>query len=436
MLPSALLLTVFWVLSALAWVGLTIFIFRRPNTSRKSAAQIIMSVSVLLHLGLLAMPGPSLSDDLWRYLYDGEVLVQGSNPYQFSPSETLGQSKDERLQWLSRINNPELVTIYQPISQYVFAGLTWVQELIWYDPPQLGERQFFFRAAFSMINLMVVGLLLLRLAFSGRSLWWAVLYAWHPLVISEVAWSGHQDVLGLILMLCALLLGQAAGRSWWAAFGAGLALALAIGVKPIVLPLALPLAWSLRQHPMRVVAAAGITCLGLAMIYLPFAIMQGGLSRMFETSRYFVEVWRFNGSIHAWLEFAIGNKRVTDTLTGALLFIILLASTGLQKSPWRASLTYLFAGLCLSSTVHPWYLLWSLALLPIAWSTATTVVAPAVWIASLTLPWSYAAWRQLARDGEFALTLPLRIAIWLPIFMGLFVGIGWVWRDRRRLPAP
>ena len=165
--------------------------------------------------------------------------------------------------------------------------------------------------------------------------------------------------------------------------------------------------------------------------------MDGGLAGMWETSRYFVAVWRFNGPLHGLAEAATGSKPAADLLVAAALLGVLVVATLLHRVPWRAATTYLFAMLCLSSTAHPWYLLWALALVPVSWAAGRTLVGPAVWVASLTLGWSYAAWLNLAETGDYRLTTPQLLAVWLPIYAALAAG-AWVLvtgerRRRRRL---
>ena len=144
-----------------------------------------------------------------------------------------------------RGNHPELVTIYQPASQWVFAGLARLAAL-----PHGLPADAVFRLGFSLVDLLAVGLLLLALRRAGRSAWWAALYAWHPLAITEVAGAGHQDPIGIAALLASLLLaagvaerhtsgeGCPPGRAAWAA-GCGAAMALSIAVKPVVAPVAL-----------------------------------------------------------------------------------------------------------------------------------------------------------------------------------------------------
>ena len=461
MLLEPRLLWIYWIGSALLWAGLSLLVVRRWRLPQPPAPWIILGLALAVRVGYAVLMPPTLSDDLWRYLFDGQTLAGGANPYAVSPAEAAAQLPAEHAgqDLLRRINNPELVTIYQPTSQWFFAAVTWAHDLIVGDLNSGGSAETMsvaLRLALSGVDLLIVLLLLRQLHDLGRSAWWAVMYAWHPLVVTEVAWSGHQDGLGVLFLLLALMLGQRAGRSgwaWWCAAGSGLMLGLAAGVKPIVLPLALPMAWKLWSDAApglrwwavgRVMVAAGGCVLTLAVLVLPFLLMEGGMSRLLETTRRFVEAWRFNGSLHPLLEAAAARwfegqpwdiaartKLAADVISGLLLVAVLLASMLLHRVPWRAALTWFFALLCLSSTAHPWYLLWSLALLPVAWATGKTLVAPAVWVASLTLAWSYAAYAVTAADGGIALSFHQSLLIWLPVYGALGYGlVRLLWHPR------
>jgi hypothetical protein len=238
-----------------------------------------------------------------------------------------------------------------------------------------------------------------------------------------------------------------------AAAAAGVLLGLAAGVKPIVLPLALPLVWALRREPAAWrggLIAAGACGATLLALYLPFALREGGLDGMLETSRRFVSAWRFNGSVHPLIDAAVRPwldgepwdvadraKQIADAVCGGLLLAVLLVSTFVHRDVWRTAAVFLFAAVCLSSTAHPWYLLWALALLPIAWPRGSRAAGWAIWTASLTLPWSYVAWLSYAEGGEYQAGLWVGVAVWGLVYGAL--GVGWrggragaeatAWRD-------
>ena len=431
--PDAAMLWTIWIGSALVWAGLSVIVVRRWKLPQISAGWWILAFAAVLRLGYALLVPPTLSDDIWRYVFDGQTLASGSNPYAMSPEQAIEEAARDSPEAVARVNNPELVTIYQPASQYGFAAVVSVGRWLGLAADDYDGFARLMRVALSLIDLSIVVLLLWQLRELGRSAWWAVMYAWNPLAVIEVAWSGHQDVLGIVTLLLALRAAQKASRSWPATLQAGAWLAMTVAVKPIALAVALPMTWHLlRDRPGlrgggRVLAAAGVCVSTLAGLYLPLILMDGGVGGMLETSRRFVGVWRFNGSIHPLVEAALGGpavdsaKPIADVICGGLLLIVLLLGTWFHRVPWRAAMTYFFGLICLSSTVHPWYLLWALALLPVAWAAGTTVVGPAVWVASLTLPWSYQSWLELASGGEFQPSLAVWLMQWIPIYM----AVGW-----------
>ncbi len=394
----------FGSIAAAVWSGLTALVWRLQQASRQAEAGramlMILALALVARLAVVLFTTPQLSDDIWRYVHDGRTTAQlGVHPYAAPPAES-------PLPYIG--NNPTLVTIYQPTSQLVFAGIA-----------ALSPQERAFRLGFVVIDLLVVALLLVALRDAKRSAWWAVLYGWHPLVIAEVAWSGHQDVIGIAALLAALLMtmrarDRAHGLGW--AIGAGVCFALAIGVKPLVAPLALPLAWALRERWRLILPAAGGSVLMLAALYLPFALWEPGLGGMIETVRTFTEKWAFNGSAHAVAEHLLGEKPAADRLMLAALLLTLVAAT-FTCDLYRAARVYLFAGVLLSSTAHPWYLLWALALLPLAWSWSA-------WGLSLTIVLAYTAWVNPAGFEPLAWAWWV---MWVPVYGAVVWELGkWV----------
>ena len=103
---------------------------------------------------------------------------------------------------------------------------------------------------------------------------------------------------------------------------------------------------------------------------------------------------------------------------------MLLLAVGTYRGVWdavRATQVMLLGALMLTSTAHPWYLLWPLALLPLRWSWT-------LWVASLVLPWSYLAATWLGP----AYPQPLVAGVEWGVVWGVAAGeVGW-WMYRRR----
>ncbi len=155
---------------------------------RHLGLNVILSFAVLFRLILLFSP-PSLSDDLFRYVWEGRLQTCGVNPYQFPPeAPELVPSRDEiwRL-----VNNKNASAIHPPLiqfSNFLVSSLS-------------GSIGGFKLAALffdGMVIYLVLKILNLRQEDAAR----IILYAWNPLIVVEIAGSGHHDALvaGLVLL--------------------------------------------------------------------------------------------------------------------------------------------------------------------------------------------------------------------------------------------
>ncbi|MEM0915702.1 MAG: hypothetical protein AAGK09_13995 [Planctomycetota bacterium] len=383
-------------------------------------------MALLARVAMVWVGPPLLSDDIYRYVHDGYVIaVEGRSPYATAPDDhnPLGLG----------VNNPELVTIYQPLSQAVFATVA---------SAAADERAF--RLAFALVDTVTVALLVGVLWSAGRSVWWAAVYGWHPLVIAEVAWSGHQDALGLGLLVGAVALGERAarpGNGWWAA-GCGAALAAACAVKPVALPVAVFVvaAWVRALGWREALRMAGLAVGGGVAMMLPLYLwpltLTGGYGDLGATVERFVQKWASNGSIHPTLEWLTGAKGTADRVCAALLA---LATAWLA---WRtrpggvatASIALFLAALLLSSTVHPWYLLWPLVLVPLA---PGGVASAAVLVWSVVVALAYTSIHRHAAGGPYQPYLWAVVVEYAAVYVTIAIGVlmawvGWVRRQRMR----
>src|SRR5437867_3983262 len=83
------------------------------------AGLLVFAVAAAARLALLPVP-PALSDDIYRYVWEGRVAAEGMDPYHLSPRDTaLAALRDPAV--YPRINHPELATIYPPVAIAGFA---------------------------------------------------------------------------------------------------------------------------------------------------------------------------------------------------------------------------------------------------------------------------------------------------------------------------
>jgi hypothetical protein len=210
-------MTVAFIQSAVYLLAAWIVIRARPSNS---TLLIAVAFAVIFRLSILFAP-PYLSDDIYRYVWDGRVQAAGINPYRFIPAAPeLAQLRDETI--YPKINRRDWAhTIYPPVAQIVFFLTTRISESVtWMKATMLG---------FELVTIWAVAQLLTLL---GRPRQLLLLYAWHPLVIWEFAGSGHVDAMAIAFIALAFLAWQKKSN-----LGAGFTLACATLVKlfPLVL---------------------------------------------------------------------------------------------------------------------------------------------------------------------------------------------------------
>jgi hypothetical protein len=220
-------------------------IFRARNA--RSTLIIVLVLAGIFRLSIVFAP-PFLSDDIYRYVWDGRVQAAGINPYHYIPG-------DEHLQSLRdgeiypKINRRDYAhTMYPPAAQVTYFLTTRISESVtWMKITIVG------------FELITVWFLMVLLASFGMPRQRILIYAWHPLTVWEFAGSGHIDPLAFAFIALTLL---ARKRNWETATGISLGLATLAKLFPIVLFPALYKRWSWKM-PVALVAT-------IVVGYLPY----------------------------------------------------------------------------------------------------------------------------------------------------------------------
>ena len=301
---------------------------RAPPLARRH----VWTAGIALRVGVLPSV-PALSEDIYRYIWDGWVQSNGVNPYAHPPSASA--LEELRTAWWPLINHADVSTIYPPGAQIVFALLA-----------SAGTGWWIFKLAWLAADLLVARLID-RLS-PGRSVLPLLLYLWSPLVVVEVAWSGHLDPLGVAPMLGGVALAGTAAVPAWRS-GALLGLGGAVKFAPLA---ALPALFRLRG-PGALAAAVLVPLL----LYVPYV---GAGPALFDGLRTYGDLWEFNSGTYRILERLPGHPDVAKWI-GASIVGVIAWWAALRRWPLeRALLWTIGSALLLSPTLHPWYLLWVL----------------------------------------------------------------------------
>jgi len=359
-----------------AWTGLLLALVFRGGGLLDHPGVLLVGALVLRLLFLPVLP--DLSDDPFRYVWDGWLLATGVNPYLHAPSDPslVGRQGEILFQGM---NSRDFFSVYPPLSQWLFLPAGWMYERVGWDAAYLTLKA-------SVTAVEILGLLALWRGMIARGirLRLLALYAWNPLVVVAVAGVGHSEG-GLILGVGLLVLGILSARPTLAWLGLGLA------VMSKVIPLLLaPLL--LRHHLQRQGTASTVRAMALGslpalVLTLPF-LTSGLPLRALDSAALYLTLFEFNAGIHQVFRWALnGIPMLNGAWAGPLLAGLFLA---LALGVWRRARVehpgrllqsfLLLLGLYLvtATTVHPWYLLWGLPFLPL--------------VDRWRLPWLWAGW--------------------------------------------
>jgi len=354
-----------WLYICAAWI-----VWRAR--SNRATLIIVLVFASLFRLSLLFAP-PYLSDDIYRYVWDGRVQAAGINPYRYIPADkALEPLRDEAI--YPRINRKDFApTIYPPLAQVIYFLVTRVSESVTW-----------MKAALVGFEALAVWALISLLASFNLPRERVLIYAWHPLLVWEVAGSGHVDAAAIAFISLALL---ARRKQMEAATGFALACAVLVKLFPVVLLPALYRRWSWK---MPVVFVSTIV-----IAYLPY--LNVGLRAVLGyLPGYTVEEGIQNGARFYLLSIArrvFGGQNVPSAvyfIAAAILLLCLAIWCLWKEERHEASYiarSFLLAGAftLLLSPHFPWYFAWLvpfmcfLPLIPFFYLTTVSPVFYRLW---------------------------------------------------------
>ena len=365
--------------------------------SWRPSARAVIGLAVVLRAVVFPLD-PSLSDDGYRYLWDGVVQVEdGVSPYRYRPSDPALANRHDGVLY-ERMNSPDYYSVYPPVSQGVFALAGLVHGVGW-------RASWWVLKGLTVLAEVIGVVLLVRTVGAGP----AALYAWHPLAVVEVAGQGHTE--GLLIGALGVLLWALARRPALA----GSALVVAGWVKLYPFALA-PLV--LQRVGWRAGAVALAVAVGLAA---PYADAEG-VSHVAESLRLYSGTFDFYSAPYIGLKDALYHRVAEPgrfaagvlTVAWAAWACALVATNDGSYARTLWSGAALLIGFALtSSTLHPWHLLTVAFVMPLL-----KVKKPLFWFVSAggltyTLyvwPPGYDVALWAGWGGAAALTVPALLA--------------------------
>lgn len=376
-----------------------LFLLCLLSYSRAEQYPVAFWIGLAIFLRLLLLGAmPNLSDDFYRFIWDGRLWLAGEHPFTHLPSSYIssGTPLPDGLteELYHKLNSPHYYTIYPPINQAIFT----LSALL--SPQSLWGSVFWMRIALLVAERGSLFLIRRILQIQDRSPRLLLLYALNPLVILELTGNLHFEALMIFFVLLSIYIYHrylnSPQKEWLA--GTALALAGAIGSKLIPL-LFLPL-WFKRLPKSSFSFLLGITLLLSFLLFLPLfnlSFLKGMLSSI---SLYYLK-FEFNAGLYYLLRelgFWLFDNNIIIQAGPVLALLTLSGILWLSlnkkavKLPLAEAMFWAYAiFLLFSLTVHPWYLTPLVAL-----SLFTPYRFPILWSALVFL--TYTSYRQEGFD--------------------------------------
>jgi hypothetical protein len=400
---------------------------------RRRTLILIWGLALVFRVTVLFTTPPTLSDDVYRYIWDGRLANHGISPYALPVDSPLLNNLDSPLRAL--VNNNWMASPYLPTAQGLFAI---VYRL-------LPDSSLAFQIAAMLLDLLT-GLfvfdLLRRLGLPGTRV---LIYLWNPLVVIEFAHGAHIDSLMLCLMMAALwALIVARSRIFSAILLA--AATLTKGLPVLLLPV-MAGRWGWRH----VLSYAALIGLVLALFSLgPGWGLAGPLdgTGLFGALRIYGTYWNYNGGVYHWLEVALSGYptpgpvpievvglapiRAAKLIVAGALGLVLVAVWWRCRrcdddlALLRLAAAPLAAYLLLATTVHPWYVTLIIPFLPFLTpregeeARISRFLLPALYF-SAAVGLSYTRYMDPATLREYD---AVRLVEYLPVYL-MLVWAAW-----------
>jgi alpha-1,6-mannosyltransferase len=328
-----------------AFIGLAGLFYFSEKISRWTMA--IVGIAIVVPLFYF----PNLSDDIYRFYWDGVLVNNGISPYRFLPSQLMSTEllPVNLKEVFGSLNSPEYFSIYPPVNQLFF----WMAS--------------FGRSLAVFATLLKIQYLIFHLwAWYGWNKYvsnnrYALLYFANPLVIVEGIGNLHVE-----LVMVAFLI-------WTYIFFiknrpvmTGLLLALGVGVKLLPLMLLPYLFFHYKKNKSLFPFISSF--MGFSFLFFSPLLIGLDIENLFKSIDLYFRKFEFNASIYylqRWVGYQVSGYNLIayiGPLNGLITLSVIVYyskkwayehSDSFMKVGYLAFMVYLL----LSTTVHPWYIM-------------------------------------------------------------------------------
>lgn len=374
-------------------------------------------IAGIIFRSLLLFSVPNLSDDVYRFIWDGRLAANEINPFSHLPAEIMQMPPVPGItkELFGQLNSPQYYTIYPPVLQ----GIYWLTAKLY--PLNVFAAIIFLKSIILLSEAIIFFLLIKILKILSLPKHSSLLYILNPLVITEFTGNVHFDGVMILFVLLSILF---LFKKNWAMSAISLATGIATKLIPILF-LPLIIIKSGWKKGICYILITGITTVFLFALVFEVAT----INHLLKSIDLFIRKFEFNASVYYAVRYVGTLIKGYNIIAIAGPFLVLLSGViiviisfrGKKKSYEDFIVIALFiitTWLLFSTTVHPWYIC-----LPVALSVFTSYRYAIIWSFTTTL--SYAAYQYI----------PVRENLWL-VAAGYIFIIGyclWEFMNKRQI---
>lgn len=398
-----------WSIYALSFAIYTWLIFSRQSISLKHG--LILALAARL---ISLFFDPLLSDDYYRFIWDGMLMHEGVHPMAYMPSYLMQHPEIATVNEFlyNQLNSQNYFSVYPPVAQWIFRLSYEINGM------HIGGHVVFYKVLMIATDMVIVYLLYKLLLANNQPAQRVLWYTLNPLILIEFTGNLHMDGIMIAGLLGAVYLSNKKSIVWSS-------LLMAFSVLSKMLTLILIPFMPNRLYWKKMIF---FSMLSFSMSMLIFYASFGSYTGWIKSVRLWFVSFEFNASMY-YLARELGywiTGYNTIEKTGPILAAITLCGIGLywiryirkQETDWSTAMLFVLTFyFFMATTVHPWYLASLLCL-----GILSVRIYPMVWTFLVFLSYSHYMDSGFRENYFLIATEYILLLAWMI----------WEWQTRRR----